>query len=160
LGLTKPALHYHFAGKAELGEALIDRYAARFADALERIDRERLDGRGKLEAYIDLYRRVLAEQRMCLCGMLAADYGTLPEAMRDGVVRFFDANDTWLARTLEEGREEGTLRFSGTGADLARMIVATLEGAMLVARPFDDVGRFDAAVARLLIGLATEPSAT
>lgn len=92
--------------------------------------------------------------------MLAADYGTLPEAMRDGVVRFFDANDTWLARTLEEGREEGTLRFSGTGADLARMIVATLEGAMLVARPFDDVGRFDAAVARLLTGLATEPSAT
>ena len=28
LQLTKAALHYHFAGKAELGEALLARYAA------------------------------------------------------------------------------------------------------------------------------------
>jgi TetR/AcrR family transcriptional regulator, transcriptional repressor for nem operon len=33
LEVTKASLHYHFAGKAELGEALIGRYAARFADA-------------------------------------------------------------------------------------------------------------------------------
>ena len=26
LNLTKAALHYHFAGKAELGEALVTRY--------------------------------------------------------------------------------------------------------------------------------------
>ncbi len=30
LGLTTAALHYHFAGKAELGLALITRYAERF----------------------------------------------------------------------------------------------------------------------------------
>ena len=35
LKLTKAALHYHFASKAELGEALIARYAARFAAALD-----------------------------------------------------------------------------------------------------------------------------
>ena len=28
LGVTKASLHYHFPGKAELGEALIARYAA------------------------------------------------------------------------------------------------------------------------------------
>lgn len=39
LKLSKASLHYHFPGKAELGEALIARYAARFADALEEIDR-------------------------------------------------------------------------------------------------------------------------
>ena len=33
LGMTKAALHYHFAGKAELGEALVTRYAERFAAA-------------------------------------------------------------------------------------------------------------------------------
>ena len=30
LQITKAALHYHFPGKAELGEALIVRYAERF----------------------------------------------------------------------------------------------------------------------------------
>ena len=34
LGVTKAALHYHFASKAELGDALIDRYAERFFAAL------------------------------------------------------------------------------------------------------------------------------
>ena len=38
LGITKASLHYHFAGKAELGEALIVRYGERFADALAAID--------------------------------------------------------------------------------------------------------------------------
>ena len=32
LGLTNAALHYHFPSKSELGEALIDRYAIRFAE--------------------------------------------------------------------------------------------------------------------------------
>ena len=35
LQLTKAALHYHFAGKAELGEALSGRYSDRFAAALK-----------------------------------------------------------------------------------------------------------------------------
>ena len=35
--ITKAALHYHFATKADLGEALIGRYAARFGEALASI---------------------------------------------------------------------------------------------------------------------------
>jgi TetR/AcrR family transcriptional repressor of nem operon len=31
LKITKAALHYHFASKSELGEALVTRYATRFA---------------------------------------------------------------------------------------------------------------------------------
>ena len=38
LKITKAALHYHFAGKAELGEALVARYAARFADTLAGVE--------------------------------------------------------------------------------------------------------------------------
>ena len=38
LGITKAALHYHFAGKAALGESLITRYASRFREALASID--------------------------------------------------------------------------------------------------------------------------
>src|SRR5437764_5137295 len=73
LGITKASLHYHFPGKAELGEALIGRYAGRFADALEQIDRRGGDAHAKLEAYAGVYAEVLRARRMCLCGMLAAD---------------------------------------------------------------------------------------
>jgi TetR/AcrR family transcriptional regulator, transcriptional repressor for nem operon len=150
LGITKPALHYHFPGKAELGEALVARYAERFADALDAIDTTGAGAARKLELYADLYSQVLAQDRMCLCGMLATDYQTLPEPMRDVVIRFFDRNETWLVEILDQGRNEGTLQVEGSSRESARMIIATLEGAMLVARTYGDPERFASSARRVL----------
>lgn len=153
LGVTKASLHYHFPGKGELGEALIKRYTTRFAEALRAIDTDSPDVRAKLAAYAAVYADVLKEQRMCLCGMLAADYETLPPAMRTAVVRFFDDNETWLERVLEQGTKEGALHYEGRARDQAQLIISTLEGAMLVARPYGDPERFQAAAHRLLATL-------
>ena len=155
LGISKASLHYHFAGKAELGAALIARYAARFGDALAEIEAGGDDPRTKLEAYAGLYLDVLRDQRMCLCGMLAADYQTLPKQMRDAVVSFFDENEVWLARVLEQGKADGTLHFTGSATEAAQMIVGGLEGAMLVARPYGDTERFRTAADRLLASVAS-----
>ena len=154
LGITKASLHYHFASKAELGEALIARYATRFAAALDEIDRTTPDARERLGAYAELYAGVLHGRRMCLCGMLAAEYETLPRPMGEAIVRFFDANQVWLARVLEDGRTAGTLAFDGDPLDAAQAILAALEGAMLVARPYGDPARFDSAARRVLAGFA------
>jgi TetR/AcrR family transcriptional regulator, transcriptional repressor for nem operon len=160
LKISKPSLHYHFPSKAELGEALIGRYAVRFADALVAID-DRGDGAAaKLDAYASIYADVLKEQRMCLCGMLAADYDTLPPPMRDAVVRFFDENEAWLTRVLEQGAEEGTLHLSGSASEAAQAIVSGLEGALLIARPYGDVARFQAASTRLLTSLTSAAPTT
>jgi TetR/AcrR family transcriptional repressor of nem operon len=150
LGITKPALHYHFAGKAELGEALLDRYTARFQDALGTIDAAGSDGAAKLTAYAGLYAAVLAGDRMCLCGMMAADYQTLPDPMRRAVVRFFDQNESWLAGVIDQGRADGTVRVEGASREVAQMILGSLEGAMLVARTYGDPGRFASSAGRLL----------
>jgi TetR/AcrR family transcriptional repressor of nem operon len=150
LGITTAGLHYHFRGKAELGEALIARYAERFAVALEAIDASGADARDKLIAYAELYSGVLRGGRMCLCGMLAAEYETLPSAMGEAIVGFFDANHAWLTRVLTDGRAAHTLAFEGDPSEGAQAILGGLEGALLVARPYGDPARFDAAARRLL----------
>jgi TetR/AcrR family transcriptional repressor of nem operon len=162
LQITKAALHYHFATKADLGEALITRYSARFFEALAEADSRGAAAPAKLAAYAKLYTDVLSEQRMCLCGMLAAEYPTLPLPMQAAVIGFFDHNEAWLEVVLEQGREEGSLAFSGPARDTARMVVSGLEGAMLVTRPYGDAARFQVAAASLLAGLtapADGPSA-
>src|SRR5947207_7298912 len=136
LHLTKAALHYHFAGKAELGEALIKRYSERFAAAIETLDTSGVSAPAKLEGYAKLYLDVLRDKRMCLCGMLAAEYQTLPQRMREAVVQFFDANEAWLQHVVEQGRQDGTLHVIGSSKETARAIVGGLEGAMLVTRPY------------------------
>jgi TetR/AcrR family transcriptional repressor of nem operon len=155
LAITKASLHYHFASKAELGEALIERYSARFTEALERIDSTIPDTGAKLDSYVGLYTDVLRGERMCLCGMLAAEYQTLPQPMRGSVIRFFDGNVAWLANVLADGQSDGTLSFDGAPNDAAQTILSSLQGAMLVARPYGDLARFQAAAARTLASLKT-----
>ncbi len=154
LAVTKASLHYHFPGKAELGEALVTRYAQRFADALAAIDADMAEAPAKLGAYAGLHTDVLRQQRMCLCGMFAAEYETLAAPIRDGVVAFLDDNEVWLERVLEQGRKDESLRFTGSAQETARSIVSGLEGAMLVARPYGGVERFETAATRLLASLA------
>ena len=154
LGVTKAALHYHFATKAELGEALINRYTTRFAAALADIDSRDIDAPSKISAYSNIYLDVVRDQRMCLCGMLAAEYQTLPGPMQQAIVRFFDINETWLERVLREGRHAGTLRHRGSARSAAQIVISTLEGAMLVARLHDDPARLEIAADQLLAGMA------
>jgi TetR/AcrR family transcriptional regulator, transcriptional repressor for nem operon len=156
LEVTKAALHYHFASKAELGDALIERYAERFFEALSKVDGVRSEAPEKLRAYAKLYADVFRDDRMCLCGMLAADYATLPDPMRERVVRFFDDNEVWLARVLDQGRKSGTVRFEGSSRAVARTLIGGLEGAMLVARPYRDLKRFRDAAELLIRGLTIE----
>ena len=153
LAVTKASLHYHFPGKAELGEALVNRYGERFAEALAAIDESGSDAPAKLDAYVDLYAEVLRGHRMCLCGILAAEYQTLPEPMRDAVIRFFDNNEAWLKGVLAQGRRSGTLSFREPPGQAAQMILSGLEGAMLVARPYGDLKRFKAGADHLLASL-------
>jgi len=156
--IRKASLHHHFPTKAALGEALITRYRARFSQALAEIQATTSDAPARLKAYARLYSSVLRKRRMCLCGVLAADFETLPGAMRRGVLGFFSDNEVWLAGVLEEGRREKTLQFQGPASTLAAFLVSSLEGAMLVARSYGRMERFEAVVKKLLGDLEREPA--
>lgn len=153
LGITKASLHYHFAAKSDLGTALIERYSAGFQEALAKISATGVDAPAQLERYVRLYADVLKKGRMCLCGMLAAEYTTLPDGMKAAIRTFFDENEAWLARVFEAGRRAKTLSFTGDARDAARVFTAGLEGAMLLARSYSEPARFSTAASRLLHGI-------
>jgi TetR/AcrR family transcriptional regulator, transcriptional repressor for nem operon len=153
---TKASLHYHFPSKADLGRALIERYHRVFGEALETIDRQAHGVREKLRRYVGLYDSVMRNDRMCLCGMFAAEYATLPAPMQNELRLFFDANEVWLAAVLEEGRRAGELAFRGSAKQRARSVLGSLEGAMLVARAYGDGRRFQSAAKQVLADLSVE----
>ncbi len=155
-GVTAGALHHHFPTKAGLGTALISRYHDRFGEALAEILANSEDAGVRLQAYVRLYSKVLRNKRMCLCGVLAADFETLPRPMRDGVLSFFGLNEEWLTRVLEEGRQAETLRFEGPAARIAAFLVSSLEGAMLLARSYGKISRFESVAKKLLDDLVRD----
>lgn len=153
LGVTKASLHYHFPSKAELGRTLIDRYQALFGAALSAIDQQVEEPGEKLRRYVGLYNSVLSNERMCLCGMLAAEYATLPVPMQQSLKAFFDANERWLTAVLEDGLRAGIFLFKEPPHERARVLLGAFEGAMLVARSYGDPHRFQAAASHLLADL-------
>ena len=137
LKVTKASLHYE----------------RNFLVALQAIDAQGKDARDRLRRYAAIYGSVLQHDRMCLCGMLAAEYGTLPEDMRARMRHYFEENERWLVAVLRQGRKEKSLKFAGTPAEAARALVGSLEGAMMLARSFADPARFKSASERLMVEL-------
>jgi TetR/AcrR family transcriptional regulator, transcriptional repressor for nem operon len=150
LGIQKASLHHHFATKASLGLALVERYRSGFLASLDAILNGSDDAGARLERYVELYGSVLRRRRMCLCGMLAADVATLPRPMRASIEGFFAENEAWLTRVLDEGRTGGEVGFEGAAATMAAFFVSSLEGAMLVARASGSRDHFSEVVQRLL----------
>jgi TetR/AcrR family transcriptional repressor of nem operon len=158
LGITKASLHYHFKMKGDLGLSLIGRYEKGFRQRLDEIDGQAGTAAERIRDYVAIYANVLADQRMCLCGMLAAEFDTLPKPMQSALDHFFDLNERWLTGVLELGRTGGSLRFEGEPRELAQFLVASLEGAMMLARSHGADDRFHTAAKRLLSNLGLEPS--
>ena len=154
VGIRKSSVHHHFPGKSDLGQEVARRYRRRFAETLSDLESGTDDAVLRLERYADLYaRQLLQDGRMCLCGMLAAEYATLPAGVGDEVRGFFDDQREWLARTLG-----GQRRPPAEARRLADAFLAGLEGALLVSRADGGTARFRG-IARVLIdGLIGAPA--
>lgn len=134
VGIRKASIHHHFPVKEDLGFALIEAYGERYDRALNAIRRDTENGLRRVEAYADLYLHGLREEQGCLAAALATELAILPDRIREAVREFFQRHVAWLTQVLSEGRANGTVRDDVTPAQHARMIVATLEGALLMER--------------------------
>ncbi len=154
LRIRNASVHYYFPSKSDLGKRLVGRYRENFMAALAGLEVGTPDARARLRTYVGMWSSVLRDRdRMCLCGMMAADIATLPKVVRAEIRRFFEENEAWLVRVLSAGRKAKTLQLSGSAEVEARLLTMGLEGAMLVARSYGEPRRFDEIAARLLEGL-------
>jgi TetR/AcrR family transcriptional regulator, transcriptional repressor for nem operon len=135
VGIRTASIHYHFPTKADLGQALVTRYTADFLALLSDPDGAPEE---RLRTYVGLFRQSLASGRMCLCGMIGAEVSGVPEELGQSVRAFFTANETWLAQVYEQ---QGLARTAAKRR--ARLMLAALEGAMLIARTSGDNATFE-----------------
>jgi len=159
LAIRKASIHYHFATKADLGVAVVDRYVARFGGALATMAQDPTkSSRALLEFYCGPYLQFAqTDDRVCLCGALAAETLALPPQIRERVAGFFKDHQAWLARILERGAQRGEFTLRAPAAKTARMFFGALQGALLVKRTTGDMTQLKDVVAALKSQLAADP---
>ena len=155
VGIRKASIHYHFPMKADLAFGLIERYAARFAETLAKIDTEHVTSAAKLRAYHGIYREALAGgSQVCLCVALSSGRDSLSEPVLAELNMFHKDSVVWLEHVFQTGRIDGSVTGIADPAAEAAATLALMEGAQLVARAAKDVTLFDQATAAFLSRLA------
>jgi TetR/AcrR family transcriptional repressor of nem operon len=158
VGIRKASIHHHFPSKANLGAQLVARYRARWNQFLSGIDQSGGGAPAKLERYIKPFRSTACSgDRVCLCGVLGAEFASLAPEVQSEVRSFFSENERWLARLLNDGRTAGTFQFRGAPDSQARVVFSCLEGTLLVARACGERARFNSVVTQLKAGLGIWP---
>jgi TetR/AcrR family transcriptional repressor of nem operon len=141
VGIKSSSVHYHFPSKGDLAAALAGRYADEAEVFLEGLLVVQQDHQTLMQTYTSAFRKALADDnKMCLCGIMAAEYDDLPDAVRAEVDRFTTVNTRWLVRILS-ARHPGLPKAELESRALA--IFAAIEGAQLVARGQKNIKSFD-----------------
>ena len=135
VGIKSASVHYHFPTKPDLGEALVRRYAEQFKAELDKIDLE--DLQAALDGFVSLYSNALVlNEAICLCAVMGAEAIGLPENINQRTKAFFEMNKAWLETLFaKHGIKDA--------ANVASLIVAALEGGMIVASTLNDRSTFD-----------------
>ena len=143
LQIKSASVHYHFRQKEDLGVALVQRYQQRFFEAVAARAGSSGSGADSIAAFCACYRAALVESsHLCLCAMLGAESKGLPSPVAAAVNGFFASNIEWLQQQLP-----------APAAARAQTILATLQGAMMLANSTGDHELFDSAVGCILADL-------
>ena len=135
VGIKSASVHYHFPTKSDLGKALVETYAAQFETRLDEIDRS--DLKGALESFVKIYAEALVvDEAICLCAIMGAEAIGLPSKVNQRIKDFFQMNLAWLEDLFEA-------HLGDRRPETAAMIVASLEGAMIVASASRDRKLFE-----------------
>jgi TetR/AcrR family transcriptional repressor of nem operon len=136
-GLCGKAHFYHyFKSKEELGYAVVQQSFEKFAESGLAILRDPMvDPLERLERFIDAQFAGPTDQDCrggCLFGNLATEMADANEGFRERLAKVFERWSAQLQSVLWEARPQ--LRDDVDLARLARFIIATLEGGLMMAR--------------------------
>ena len=132
LHIRKAAIHYYFPSKTDLGISVVDREIEKIA--LNRVEWVQLPGDQQLRRVVETFYGSSRKGWICLNGSLTPDYLTLQPALQEKVETMSRAVLAWVTDCLEKGQKEGSLRFEGTAADRALLVMSALLSSLLLSR--------------------------
>ena len=140
----KGSFYHHFKSKEELGHALLDRiitsFVARTLDPC--FSDPARSPLAQIQCFLD---RIVELQRECNCvggcalGNLASELSDVHEGFRARLAEVFSAWRARLTQALDQARRRREVREDCLPEPVAHFLVASLEGAILMAKVTKDI---------------------
>ncbi len=163
-GIKSSSVHYYFPNKTDMVTAVVERYTENFLQNLGEPSELVNSSGDKYSAsevkarYIAAFRHALIhDKKLCLCAVLGAESGGLPEEVSARTNVFFQSNIKWLVTALESTNDKAESSSQSLESNLkesltnnAMHILAALEGAMIISQTAGDLSMFDRVANELL----------
>jgi TetR/AcrR family transcriptional repressor of nem operon len=137
-GAPKGSFYNHFRSKDDFGGAILDHYFADVRVALdETLHAGKKPGLARLRAYFIRLRNYVGQEdyaRGCLIGNISAEVSAVSEQTRAKLAALMGEWSESLARCIEDGQRDGSIRRDAAAAVLARLLLDSWQGALLRAK--------------------------
>lgn len=145
IGIRKASIHHYFPTKSDLVRTLMQGYRKAADEGLAALEREIDNSADLLKAYINYWEACIANGSapVCLCALLASEMPILPEEVAFEVRAYFRMLSSWLASVFERGQRQGTLKLQAAAKIEGEIFMATVHGAMMSARAYNDPKSFE-----------------
>jgi TetR/AcrR family transcriptional repressor of nem operon len=150
MGIAKASVHYHFATKEDLVNAILRRCIERGADFMARTRSEHVDARDCLRAYAQSYVASVESGMLPACGALAASRSSLPPSTYPALNEFFQNQFDWIAGVVRDGIAQGVLAPPQPPEQAAVVLFSAIEGGTMIGWGMNDSTRVLAAFEAIL----------
>lgn len=158
VGIRKASIHHHFPAKSDLVRTLVARYREEARAGMAGLEAHQPDPVEQLRAYTGYWLSCIADASapICICALLASEIPVLPDDVAAEVRAHFRSLSAWLAAVLDRGAQAGQIRLAASPQVEGELFMATVHGAMLSARAYDDPAMFGTVLAPLLARLTDQ----
>jgi TetR/AcrR family transcriptional repressor of nem operon len=151
-GMEKGGIYNHFGSKDDLALEAFDYAVDLVRQEFQQALKDKRDAIDRLEAIVGVYRAMpggipIAGGCPVLNTAIEAD-DTHP-VLRDHARRTMDEWREFIIRVVDKGIERGQIRPQVNPDELATFLIATLEGAIMLTKLYDDTTHMNRAVAYL-----------
>lgn len=152
VGVRNATIHHHFPNKSNLVRTLVVNYRWEAQLGIAELERNVPEAVEQLRAYIQYWESCISDNTapFCVCALLATQLPVLPEEVAIEVSAHFRTLSDWLTSVLERGVAQGSMRLTSSARIEADSFMATVHGAMLSARAYNDAQIFGAITHPLL----------
>lgn len=134
VGIKKASIHYHFPNKEDLGIAIVEFWRSMFSQ----IHQEATDKHQNVYdrfCFINTFMNEhFCDRHICPPGILDANFMNLPASMQAATKDWHISKLELYAAWLEEGRQQGSLKFDGDAETQAIVMMSGFQGAMQMER--------------------------
>ena len=142
-GVGKGNFYYYFRSKEELGYAIIENNFKRFSEEVtEKAFRNDRDAVAQLDDFLDILLDMHRTRNCaggCRLGNMAMEMSDIHEGFRKKFQKIFDGLGIQVASALRKAQADGQIADYVDLPALAQFIIASVEGAILLAKVKKDI---------------------